>query len=568
MRISKSILVTLAVGLPLAAQIAAPTAGLAGRPGRGSVEVQGQPGAWVAVPVSVGEPVDAAASSARERCWVRDGQLTIQAKRDGATQRFAVGTGSALFAFDSNGALAAVLSQDTREVFSAAARWAAVYALPEGAEPLDVTSAGDGTLNLLYRTRRMVLRTRIEASTGRVWPAVALPNRPGPALLGDDGHAVFASGSGLEAVQSMQRLDHGWMLLSTARAMWMWQPGHAPQAVPMDTTTAPVIQLWPFNTSKDVGSSVVFPETAPGNVAQLQFLIVNTGVTDLDISSLHLSSAAPFRLYDRPSVPWHLAAGKFATLGIQFAPTAAGVFGATLTINDREIGISGSASGNATSLQPILLLDPLQPGSNQTVQVRVKLDRLAPVDVTGLVSASFTPAFALVTDDPAIQLTGNRQTTRSQPFTVTAGTDTAVFGADQFLTLYTGTTAGVIRIDASTGSQSIAMVLTIEPAAPVITSATRKTTTNGIVLTLLGFDNTRSLSTLNFTFYTSSGSVVSPGVIGADLTHEFLKYFVDNSQVGGNFQLTATFPVSGDIASIASASVDFKNSSGVTTAKP
>jgi hypothetical protein len=52
-----------------------------------------------------------------------------------------------------------------------------------------------------------------------------------------------------------------------------------------------------------------------------------------------------------------------------------------------------------------------------------------------------------------------------------------------------------------------------------------------------------------------------------DLTQNFATYFQTNSQVGGSFVLTATFPVTGDITQIASVTTDFTNSAGTTSAR-
>lgn len=562
-----SLLLMLALALPMPAQVVPPSLGLAGRAGHAAVDIQGLPGSWIAVPATDG-PLDSAASSPAQRCWVREGELNILQLKTGVVERFPVATGGTRFAFDANGALSALLSLRTGEVYSASAGWKSIFTLPNALENLDLTVSNGGVITVLYRARHGLRRTRIDESTGSVLSDMMYIDRRGPALLGANGLPVYASDSGLTGVESMQRVDRGWMLLSTPRSLWLWQPGKSPQAVPVASAAAPVLQIWPFNGTQDVGDTIAFPDTPPGYVTKLDFLIVNTGVSDLDITTIHLTTAAPFKLVDRPSVPWLLQAGKFATLSIQFAPSSSGTFVTSLTLNDRSIDITGNASGSATPLQPTVALDQSQLTSNQSAKVSVKLNHAASSEQTGVLSLTFTPASTAVSDDPAIQLTGNQQVTRAQQFKVPAGSDTAVFGADSFVTLNTGTTAGSVTLKAALGLQTGSQTLALAPAAPTITSAVRKTTTDGMVLVFQGFDNTHSISGLTFTFYTSAGAVVSPGAIAVDASQDFSKYYQANTQVGGNFQVTATFPVSGDISAIASASVVFKNSEGTTTAKP
>jgi len=99
----------------------------------------------------------------------------------------------------------------------------------------------------------------------------------------------------------------------------------------------------------------------------------------------------------------------------------------------------------------------------------------------------------------------------------------------------------------------------------VVVTSSKIFTTNSTVLTFQGYDNTRSVSSGEFTFHTASGGVVSPGAITVDLTQNFASYFQTNSQIGGSFVLTATFPVTGDITQINSVTTVFKNSAGTTS---
>jgi hypothetical protein len=155
-----------------------------------------------------------------------------------------------------------------------------------------------------------------------------------------------------------------------------------------------------------------------------------------------------------------------------------------------------------------------------------------------------------------------------QTFTVPAGSTTALFGNADYVTMTTGTTAGTITLDLAL---QYALPVTpqsyvINPVPPVIVNSSKVSTANSTVLTFQGYDNTRSVSSIVFTFHTASGAVVSPGAMTVDVTQNFASYFQTNSQIGGSFVLTATFPVTGDISQISSVSTVFKNGAGSTTA--
>jgi hypothetical protein len=209
--------------------------------------------------------------------------------------------------------------------------------------------------------------------------------------------------------------------------------------------------------------------------------------------------------------------------------------------------------------------------SNMTVRVRVKLDQAAPTNLSGALQLAFQPASASVASDPAIALGSpgsDQQVGAVQTFSVASGSSIAMFGAADCATLTTGTTAGTVTLSLAlqyappVSPQSYV----INAAAPVIVSSSKVFTANSAVLTIQGYDNTRSISSISFTFHTASGGVVSPGTMTVDVTKDFASYFQSNSQIGGSFVLKATFPVTGDISQIASVTTSLTNSAGSASA--
>jgi len=78
---------------------------------------------------------------------------------------------------------------------------------------------------------------------------------------------------------------------------------------------------------------------------------------------------------------------------------------------------------------------------------------------------------------------------------------------------------------------------------------------------LTGFDNTRSMGALVFTFHDSGGNTIAPGMIRIDATLDFSRYFAA-SDLGGAFLLRLAFPVTGDASGIASCEAALTNSAG------
>ena len=246
-------------------------------------------------------------------------------------------------------------------------------------------------------------------------------------------------------------------------------------------------------------------------------------------------------------------------------------------------GLTFGATGTSQTVPPpglqlTLVLDQPSPASNAQVMVSVTLNTNAPAGgLTGALTLTFTPA-ANLPDDPSIFLDGNLMDTRYQPFTVPADSNVAMFGSQSFVTLDTGTTAGTFTLVAALGDASVQWgPYVISPAPPVIYSSTLGASADGVQVILKGFDSSQATSGLTFEFYATDGSVVSPGLISLnstdptsdlDATSDFSNYYQNPnySPTAGKFQVTATFPVSGDVTQIAKVVVTLSNPSGTTTA--
>jgi hypothetical protein len=232
---------------------------------------------------------------------------------------------------------------------------------------------------------------------------------------------------------------------------------------------------------------------------------------------------------------------------VQFTPATAGARSGSLVIGDRTYPLSG-AGQDPPLPRPTLAIDLKQPASLQQGTVTVQFDSPARTSGSGTVTLAFQAAAGGATDSAIVFASGSRSAT----FAVSPGdTQAAVL-------FQTGTTAGVISFAVQLGGVTDRQAVTI-PAGPVgITTAQGLRSTGSLEVRVTGFDNTRTLSQLSFTFYDTAGNALAPAII-TDATRDFAQYF-QTSDAGGAFLLRAVFPVTGAASAIASFEVGLTNS--------
>jgi hypothetical protein len=92
-------------------------------------------------------------------------------------------------------------------------------------------------------------------------------------------------------------------------------------------------------------------------------------------------------------------------------------------------------------------------------------------------------------------------------------------------------------------------------------SSQAQRTSAGLDLRLDAFDNTRSASSMTFTFFDQKGTPLPPGAITVDASAALRQFFASSDR-GGVFSLHAFFPVNGNPNQVASVEVEMTNSSG------
>jgi len=203
--------------------------------------------------------------------------------------------------------------------------------------------------------------------------------------------------------------------------------------------------------------------------------------------------------------------GQGGEFTLAFTPVTPGIRQGSLTLGDRDYPIAGTCIDPTPPL-PVISIDLPQAASAQQGTLTVRFEAPAHIAGTGTATISFTGPF-----DSAIAFaSGGRQVT----FAFGPGDRQASFP------FQTGTTAGELTFTvAIDGGGTDRQTTPIPAAAPAITGMQTVRSGGVLELRITGFDNTRSLGALAFTFYDAAGNIIAPGVIRADASTEFARYF-------------------------------------------
>jgi hypothetical protein len=304
------------------------------------------------------------------------------------------------------------------------------------------------------------------------------------------------------------------------------------------------------------GSKVDFGQTQLNTNPQRTFRFENHTTTVLSVSPPSLTGSC-FRF----SMPWGasfaLPAGATEPFVVEASATTTGECTGDLLWLDKSFHL------RVLVLEPPLpkpLLDfPAAFESGKQVKIGVQFEKPAPRDAGGTLSLAFQPASGLP-DEPAIAFVPSLS--RSIPFSVKQGASAAEFTSGDAAVLQTGTTAGTLVVTALFGDESAERHAVVSPALPGLDSAVSLLAANMAEVQIRGFDNTRTMSKLGFTFYLKSGAALAQGKIETDATEAFRAFFASNLDAGGAFLVRISFPVSGTASQLDSVAVEITNSLG------
>jgi len=307
------------------------------------------------------------------------------------------------------------------------------------------------------------------------------------------------------------------------------------------------------------GDKVDFGQAEVGVRVARRVVLENPHRESLALDQLSVEGGA-FRLADGAPSSQRFESGQEAAFEVTFAPQSPGAQTGRLVVNGRSFFLTGVAMAPPLP-RPAIVLDPATPGSGRQVRVRIRLAEPARTAGEGELRLAFEPAAPGWPDDPAIAFLAPAG--RVARFSIEAGASEAGFGGREEIVMQTGTTAGRLTLTARLGEHVEQATLALAPLPVQVDSTRVVRSSNGLEVALAGFDNTRSVSRVVFTFYGADGRVLEPGPIAVDLASEFRRYF-ESSALGGMFALRAVFPVTGDAGAAAGVEVELTNSVAAT----
>ncbi len=278
-----------------------------------------------------------------------------------------------------------------------------------------------------------------------------------------------------------------------------------------------------------------------------------------------------------PPYTWSVASGTLPT-GLQLNSATGVISGTPSAGGTSQVTFAATDAAGQTGTKSITITINLPPppattiGLSSATQPAVSLstDAPYPVDITGLLTLTFTPS-AGGTDGGEARFSNG---TRSLDFTVPANTTQATFPTAPNAAVLTGTVAGTITLTASlsaggediTPSPAPTKTITIDSAVPVITSVALQQVSGGFTVVVTGYSNTREVSSGNFSFTVSSGNT-APDPIQVQLTSAFTAWFSNaaSNATGGQFKLTVPFSVTqGSASAVTKVTVTLTNSKGAS----
>ena len=314
----------------------------------------------------------------------------------------------------------------------------------------------------------------------------------------------------------------------------------------------------------DAGAAIDFGSLAQGATASRQVVMTNTTQAALSVQNIAVVNLQGASFQMPPvELPISLDPGGSVTLEVDFSPTSTGPQQGALEIDQRSITLTGIGL-NPPFPQPIILVSIPSPASSEQGTLTVSLPSASLASGTGQVQMAFTPSSPSANADSGIVFLLNGSQTVA--FAVNQGDTSGQFGTADSVAFQTGTTAGTIVFTVTLGDFTGTYSLTIPGAPPGIDTTTAQYTSGGLDLEIAGFDNTRTASTLIFTFLDANGATLNGGPITVDATTDFQQFFPASND-GGMFALHAFFPVTaGNPAQVDSVEIQITNSVGTTSA--
>ena len=304
------------------------------------------------------------------------------------------------------------------------------------------------------------------------------------------------------------------------------------------------------------GDTIDFGAAERGSQRTVAFVFKNTLNQPAAITRATVTGA-PFRFGAGPPAA-SLAPGQSAVVEVIFSPIEAGVFRSTMAVDNREFRLTGTAMEPSIP-RPTVVIDSPAIRSGEQGRVSVRFAEKSRGRARGKLTMELRPAGSVRDNDGAARfVTGS---SRSVEFQVVEGQMSA--GAEDGFTFQAGTTAGTIVFTAEAGGFTEQAVVVVAPEAVRIDKSAAARTSAGVDVQFSGFDNTRTISDVSFTFYTKSGQPLPGMPVKLPAGSAFERWWQE-SKLGGVFLFRASFPITGNASEITGVAAAVVNASGRT----
>lgn len=305
-------------------------------------------------------------------------------------------------------------------------------------------------------------------------------------------------------------------------------------------------------------AEIDFGRILANTTATIQFALRNPSPFPVRVSSL-IVPPGPFSLVNPPTLPYEIPAGGELRFAVQYAPLRGGVFRANLLLDQRTFVLAGNAYEPPLPELSIQFPSAVYASAKQqALQVRFATPMQGNA-VIGL-TLTFIPLNAMP-DDPAIQfLSGG---TRSLTLQAKAGDEALTLNGDPNILFQTGTTAGRIRFTLTHEATTRVADFDIAPAAPVLEAVAVARTLNTLTVQLKGFDNTRSMNAVAFTWFHKDGSTIG-GTPLVSVVESLMANYFRTYQSGSGWVAQFSFPVGGSPENVTGLQIEAFNSAGST----
>jgi hypothetical protein len=264
-------------------------------------------------------------------------------------------------------------------------------------------------------------------------------------------------------------------------------------------------------------------------------------------------TALPTAYVNATTLTATIPASNFLTL----SPIAITVLDPTQALSTSAFSMPIAAAVPATTFTGPSTVPP-----GQQPTLNFNMTAAYPVPLTATVTLTFAGTGGV--DDPAIQFAAG---TRTFTFTIPAGSTTV-----PTLQFQDGTDAGTITatlvltaLGTTVTPATIQPInVTIPPAPPEITTATLTRSGNTLTVFIVGYSNTRDMTTAQFHFNAANGATINDPDITIQAPALFTPWFSQTASqaYGSNFGYTQTFNLSTDASSVGSVTITLTNSVG------